>query len=204
MLNRGWIFAMVFFLCNSNAVSAFTVSDLQEHLGNTAFVRGDFTQTKELAMLNDPLISKGIFVRHETKGLLWQQMSPFSVILILSDKQVIQKIQGQKKEVLLAKENPLPFYFSTLFLDLFTGNTRALSSQFSMQLKGHEKAWSLTLTPKKSPLNKVFKYIVLSGAEQIQHFILQEQRGDKTRIDFKNVTKTPALLTQEEHRAFED
>lgn len=59
------------------------------NLGET--VRGHFVQSRQLKVLKKPLVSQGQFVFDKAQGLIWQQLSPFESLLILKDKQLIQK-----------------------------------------------------------------------------------------------------------------
>lgn len=202
-LKRGFLASLlVSMFLHSAQASLFDLSELQKVLRRASLIRGDFTQTKTLQMLNAPLKSKGHFLLQKDTGLLWDQTQPFPVVLVLSDKTLYQKMPGQSEQVIHAKDNPLPFYFSRLFLDLFNGNTQTLSGQFSLSLKGDVKKWTLTLVPKKPPLSTVFKEISLSGGQYVQALTLQEIRGDKTVIAFTNVRDKPLTLTDGERRAF--
>ena len=59
------------------------------NLGET--VRGQFVQSRQLKVLKKPLISQGQFIFDQTQGLIWQQIKPFESLLILKDKQLIQR-----------------------------------------------------------------------------------------------------------------
>ncbi|KKD61136.1 hypothetical protein RN22_07515 [Grimontia sp. AD028] len=182
---------------------AFGLSDLQNTLEKSAVISGDFEQTKDIAMLSKPLVSNGNFVLSEKEGLLWLQATPFPVTLILSDQTLRQKMPGQPEQVIHAKDNPMAFYFSDLFLGLFHADADVLNQQFSYELDGSPEAWTLVLTPTEAPLTKVFSQITLSGGHNIDVLTMEELRGDKTTVTFSNIQRASAL-TDEERRAFND
>lgn len=182
---------------------AFALSDLQNTLEKSAVISGDFEQTKDIAMLSKPLVSNGNFVLSDKEGLLWLQTTPFPVALILSDQTLRQKMPGQPEQVIYAKDNPMAFYFSDLFLALFHGDADVLTQQFSYELDGSPEAWTLVLTPTDAPLTKVFSRITLSGSHNIDALTMEELRGDKTTVTFSDIRHASAL-TDEERRAFND
>ncbi|MCG9647652.1 outer membrane lipoprotein carrier protein LolA [Vibrio brasiliensis] len=178
------------------------LTSLQEQLAKTATVRGDFTQLRHLEMFEQPLSSEGNFTLSKAQGLLWQQTTPFPVHLVLTEDKLRQTFAGQEPQTITAKENPMAFYFSHVFLAVFHGDTEALQQQFDMAFDVKNQQWTLLLTPKQAPLNSVFKSITLTGQQDIDALTLQEIRGDKTEILFSNQTHQPESLSDAEQAQF--
>ena len=191
-----------FSLILSCSLSALTLDQLQLKLTTQKLIRGDFTQSKTLQMFNQPLVSNGSFLLSHQQGLIWKQINPFSVSLVLVKNKLRQQFSGQETEVVEAKDSPMVFYFSHLFLSLFKGDLNSLESQFTMTLSGDEAAWLLHLVPKQAPLNKVFKYIEIKGKEQIEGLALIELNGDSSVITFSGIHQEQTQLTQQETDAF--
>ncbi|OBT14771.1 hypothetical protein A9264_13405 [Vibrio sp. UCD-FRSSP16_10] len=187
---------------NSAWAKVTDLTSLQTQLSQHSIVRGDFTQLRKIEMFAQPLSSKGQFVLSKEHGLLWQQTTPFTVNLVLTKDKLRQTFSGQQPQVITAKENPMAFYFSHVFLAVFHGDTEALKEQFAMDFAAKNEHWTLTLTPKKAPLNAVFKSIVLAGNQDIDSLTLQEIRGDKTEILFSNQTHQPETLNDAETAQF--
>lgn len=167
-------------------------------------LRGDFSQVKTLQMFNQPLVSDGTFLLSHQQGLIWQQNSPFPVSLVLAKAKLSQRFEGQPAEVIEAKDNPMVFYFSHLFLSLFKGDLTSIESQFTMDLSSDDKEqWLLHLTPKQSPLNKVFKYIEITGNNKIETLTLLELSNDSSVISFSNINPQQAPLSEQEQDAFQ-
>ena len=186
----------------SLSLQAFTMAQLRSNLTENKLLRGEFTQSKKLQMFKKPLLSSGAFLLDHQQGLLWSQRKPFAVSLVLVEDKLSQQFGTQQAEIIEAKDNPMVFYFSHLFLSLFKGDIKALDEQFTMQLTGVESAWSLQLTPKSAPLNKVFATISISGGEYIKELLLIELSGDSSEITFTNQQSTPSELTEDEKDAF--
>lgn len=187
-----------FLLLCSFSLSALTLEQLQQQLMMQKILTGNFVQAKTLQMFNSPLISNGKFLLSQQQGLIWQQNNPFPVVLVLAKDKLYQQFEGQDAEIIEAKDNPMVFYFSHLFLSLFRGDLMSLESQFSMTLTEHKKArWQLQLQPKQSPLNHVFKYIDIQGDTQIEVLTLVELNGDSSVINFSHIKQLTELNQQE-------
>lgn len=192
-----------FFFIFTVSSQAVTLNDIQQKLTAHELLRGQFTQTKTMQMFNQPLLSTGHFLLNHTHGLLWAQVEPFPVSLVLVKDKLSQQFAGQPAEVILAKDNPMVFYFSHLFLSLFKGDVAALSEQFAIDISGNEHSWQLLLTPKSAPLNKIFANISIEGADFIEQLQLTELNGDISLIEFNEQQTSPAQLSDEELRAFQ-
>ena len=194
------IFALL--LCCSISLSALTLEQLQQQLMTQEILRGDFTQSKTLQMFNQPLLSDGTFLLSHQQGLIWKQNNPFPVSLVLAKNKLSQQFSDQAPEIIEAKENPMVFYFSHLFLSLFKGDLTSLEKQFSMTLNDGKTGWVLNLTPKEAPLNNVFKGIEIKGKETIQRLTLLELNNDSSVINFTNISQQQSPLNQQETDAF--
>ncbi|WP_332839866.1 outer membrane lipoprotein carrier protein LolA [Photobacterium phosphoreum] len=214
---RGAILCIAF-ACSSLSAQAMTLNELQQTLSTTKIVRGDFSQSRTMAMFNQPLVSNGTFIIAENSGLWWHQTAPMAVSLVLTQDKLSQQFDNQPAQIITAAQNPMVFYFSHIFLALFNGDTAALNQQFSLKLTtlppetgttdththtATKKQWQLVLTPKQAPLNKVFTTITLQGGKFINQLTLAEIRGDKTVITFSHQRTTPSTLTTEEKRVFQ-
>ncbi|MGF1718621.1 outer membrane lipoprotein carrier protein LolA [Vibrio kyushuensis] len=176
---------------------------LQHQLSQYQVVRGDFTQLRHLEMFKQPLSSSGQFTLDKEEGLLWQQNTPFPVNLVLTKNRLSQTFSDQPSQIITAKENPMAFYFSHIFLSVFHGNTDKLKEQFDLGFSSEGDKWTLKLTPTQAPLNAVFEQINLKGSQDIDALTLVELRGDKTEILFTNQNHLPEKLTDDEQAQFE-
>ena len=205
---RGAILCIAF-ACSSLSAQAMTLNELQQTLSTTKIVRGDFSQSRTMAMFNQPLISNGTFIIAANHGLWWHQTAPMTVSLVLTQDKLSQQFDDQPPQVMTADKNPMVFYFSHIFLALFNGDTSALDQQFNLAMTtltpttDQKNKWQLVLTPKQDPLNKVFSTITLQGEKFINQLTLAEIRGDKTVITFSHQRTTPSTLTTEEQRVFQ-
>ena len=179
-----------------------SLAKLQQQLMQQPVLRGTFVQTKHLHLFSAPLISKGEFLIAKEQGLIWDQKEPFPVLLILTQDKLIQSFPGAAPEVMSAQQNPMAFYFSSIFLSLFQGDSEALEKEFNLTFSANNPQWQLILTPKNAPLNKVFEKIEIQGDAYIERISLIEIRKDKTDIEFMQHTHIPSTLTESEYAQF--
>ena len=196
------LMACSFSVYAATSLSELTLNELQQKLMSEELLRGDFSQSKTLQIFDRPLISKGTFLLSHKQGLVWKQQDPFLVSLVLANNKLSQQFVDQAPEIIEAKDNPMVFYFSHLFLALFKGDLNALNEQFELTLKSNNEGWRLHLKPKSAPLNKVFSTIEIHGVDQIDKLNLIELNGDATTISFTNISNQPAQLSEQEKDAF--
>lgn len=198
---------------NESAVTVGSISELQTVLSANSIVRGEFTQTRNMEMFAQPLTSQGTFLLDKSSGLLWTQATPFPVSLVLTDNKLSQRFADQPAKIITDKENPMAFYFSHIFLSVFHGDTQTLQEQFSLSFEpanepssgrsAEDTLWTLTLTPKSSPMNAVFEAITLQGHNDIERIELKEIRGDSTVIEFSLLSHQPEVLSDAEAQQFQ-
>ena len=184
-------------------VSAVTLDELQQRFTEQPVVRAQFSQTRTIKDLPQPLRSQGRMLIARDSGLLWDQTSPFPMMLMLDDSRMVQIVNGQPPQVVTADNNPQMFQFNHLLRALFQADRRVLEENFRLdfQDKG-EGRWSLRLTPVTTPLDKIFASIELSGQTYLEAIGLNDNQGDRTDIALSQHQLTPATLTDDERQRF--
>lgn len=188
----------------SAAAQAVTLDDLQHRFASQPVVRADFSQLREIKGMAQPLKSSGELLIAQDKGLWWHQAKPFPLTLVLDDKRMVQVMNGQAPQIITADSNPQMFQFNHLMRALFQADRQVLEQNFSLDFSdlGQQK-WQLVLTPKTSPLDKLFTTITLQGAEYLDVIKLNDRQGDNTDITLTNQRLAPASLTDEEQKRFD-
>ncbi|MEM6190639.1 MULTISPECIES: outer membrane lipoprotein carrier protein LolA [Shewanella] len=176
------------------------------NLGKT--VRGHFVQSRQLKVLKKPLISQGQFIFDQTQGLIWQQIKPFESLLILKDKQLIQRdSQGRvqiSKADTSASAAAMGDLLPSLVRAMLGGDISGLSENFELHFLGTERLkieslspdgqWQLGLTPKDPLMKKAIANMVLEGSDVLQSLVLLSAAPnvtpqDMTRIDFSALSQ---------------
>ncbi|WAL79306.1 outer membrane lipoprotein carrier protein LolA [Shewanella sp. DAU305] len=194
-------------LFNQSAETAQLVALSQTlNLGET--VRGHFVQSRQLKVLKKPLISQGQFIFDKEQGLIWQQIKPFESLLILKDKQLIQRdSQGRvqiSKADASASAAAMGELLPSLVRAMLGGDISGLSENFELHFLGTERLkieslspdgqWQLGLTPKDPLMKKAIANMVLEGSDVLQSLVLLSAAPnvspqDMTRIDFSALSQ---------------
>lgn len=184
-------------------VSAVTLDELQQRFTEQPVVRAQFSQTRTIKDLPQPLRSQGKMLIARDTGLLWDQTAPFPMKLMLDDSRMVQIVNGQPPQVVTAENNPQIFQFNHLLRALFQADRKVLEQNFRLdfQDKG-EGLWSLRLTPVTTPLDKIFASIDLTGKTYLETIRLNDKQGDRTDIALSQHQLTPATLTDDERQRF--
>ena len=194
------LLALTIFSVTANAV---TLEELQQRFSQVPVLRAEFAQQRTISGMAQPLNSSGNLLIARQQGLWWQQKKPFTLTLLLTENRMVQIMAGQSPQVVTADTNPQMFQFNSLLSALFHADQRALGQNFSLNFTDLGKgAWTLVLTPKVSPLNRLFRSITLSGETFLNNIDINDMQGDATHIRFFNQKTTPATLTDAEKRHF--
>ncbi|MDR2711197.1 MAG: outer membrane lipoprotein carrier protein LolA [Burkholderiales bacterium] len=176
---------------------------VQSQLADDTVVRGDFTQTRQLAGIKKPLTAKGTFVVEKTRGVLWRTQTPFPQTLRVKQGEILQKDGDRVLMVLRADQEPAVNAISRVLFSLFAGDLATLADFFDYTGKIDKgKAWQLSFTPRNDGLRAVIASLSLEGDKVVRQVTLTSAAGDITRITFSNVG-TAAALTADERAQFE-
>ncbi|MDR2173133.1 MAG: outer membrane lipoprotein carrier protein LolA [Burkholderiales bacterium] len=199
-----------FLLCGlSPAVLSQTVDDpallraIQSRLAADTVIRGDFTQTRQLAGVKKPLTANGVFTVEKTRGVLWRTLTPFPQTTRITQGEILQKDGDRVLMNLRADQEPAINAISRVLFSLFAGDIPALSEYFHYrgQLDG-DNGWQLHFTPRLDALRAVIGSLSMEGDHVARRVTLTSAAGDITRITFSNVV-TAAALTADERAQFE-
>ncbi|MDT3251968.1 outer membrane lipoprotein carrier protein LolA [Serratia sp. root2] len=198
---KGWLLMVVALF--SLSAQAVTLAELQQRFSQQPILRAEFEQQRSISGMEKPLKSSGELLISQQKGLWWAQQKPFPLTLLLDDKRMVQTLAGQPPQVVTADNNPQMFQFNHLLTALFHADSQALEQNFALQFSdlGHNK-WRLVLTPKTTPLDRLFKRITLNGEQFLETIDIDDMQGDATHIRFFNQRTTPQALTVDEQQRF--
>jgi hypothetical protein len=179
------------------------LTELQQRFSQQPVLRAEFEQQRSISGMAKPLKSSGDLLISQQKGLWWSQQKPFPLTLLLDDKRMVQTLAGQPPQVVTADNNPQMFQFNHLLTALFHADSQALEQNFALQFSdlGRNK-WRLILTPKTTPLDRLFKRITLNGEQFLETIDIDDMQSDATHIRFFNQRTAPQELTVDEQQRF--
>ena len=136
-------------------------------------------------------------------GLYRALKTPFVQELLVRPKGLAQRDPAGKVEKVEVDKQPLAKGFIDAFLLVFSGDDKALSTQFELYFDGSEAAWSMGFVPKKKPLSKFIASMVVSGKQNVLATLeVIEVNGDRTFTRFENVVTDKELSPDERKRCF--
>jgi outer membrane lipoprotein-sorting protein len=153
-----------------------------------------FREEKHITLLQQPLVSEGHiyfapparFARHTEK--------PIASTMII-DGNNLQFGNADGQESVNLGTNPVARLFADAFVMLLSGNRAGLEKIFKMELApkpggaaGAAGEWTLVLTPRVAPMDKMIKALELRGRGlNLNELDVRESSGDWTRTTFTNV-----------------
>jgi hypothetical protein len=177
------------------ADAAFT--EVAQRLAAPAVLRGNFTQSRKIALLERPLQSSGRFLLSDL-GLYWRQEQPLASVMIADGKRLLQQIDNGPLQVVDVAKNPMVLTFSTSFLSIFNGSEAELRNHFAVEFAAAEDDWSIQLTPATYPLSEAIETINLRGREYIEELTVTSRSSEETVIRFSDLQTEPDQLTDNE------
>ncbi|AYQ50004.1 lipoprotein chaperone [Dickeya solani] len=187
----------------SLTAQAVTLDELQQRFSSQPVVRADFSQVRQIKGMAQPLKSSGAMLIARQKGLWWHQAKPFPMTLVLDDTRMVQVMNGQPPQIVTAESQPQMFQFNHLLRALFQADRQVLEQNFRVDFNDlGQQRWRLVLTPKVSPLDKLFNAITLNGQTFLDEIVIDDRQGDMTRIILSNQRITPQVLSDDEQTRF--
>ena len=178
------------------------LTSIQSRLAIDTVIRGDFTQTRQLAGVKKPLTAKGSFTVEKTRGVLWRTLTPFPQTMRITQGEILQKDGERVLMNLRAEKEPAVNAISRVLFSLFAGNISTLAEFFDHdgELVGNT-GWRAHFTPRDAGLKAVIGSLSLEGDSVVRQVTLTSAAGDVTRIAFSN-TATASALTDDERAWF--
>lgn len=174
--------------------AASALDGIRARLARPAVLRGGFEQEKQLQGFRVPLRSRGTFVLVRDRGIAWDTAEPFASSTVLGRERLVTTLPDGTTRVLLdAGESPATAAVNALLLALVAGDLDALAPQFELEgALGDDGTWTLHLTPRPGPLQRVFTGIDLAGDAHVREVRIAEAAGDRSTIRFAGLAEAPS------------
>jgi outer membrane lipoprotein-sorting protein len=174
---------------------------LMRGMAETAGVSADFREVKELALLAEPLVSRGTlyFIPPDRLARHTRSPSPSSLIVDGDRLTVADPAGGDRVEL---SQNPVARLFVDNLIVLFSGDLAALRRRYVPHFESGEDHWSLALEPRRSPVKDLIARITLRGdGTSLREMEVLETDGDRTRT-FLSAVQVDRHFSPEEIRRF--
>jgi outer membrane lipoprotein-sorting protein len=202
---RAFCLLLLTLLSWSSLTCAVTLDEVESDLSSFDTLRSSYRQTRHVSGLSSPLEASGSLLMTRDNGLAWMQEKPFQVSYVFTDDNFIENSPGGSRKVTKKADKPQLFQVANLFSTIFSGDKKLLKEYFELQFLTQDNAlWKIILIPKNSRLKKLFKSVQLQGSQLVEIVTVYEAGGNKTVINFYNMTTGPTLLSDEEKSYFQN
>ena len=154
---------------------------------STNTIKADFIQEKNLEMISEKIISKGIFRFQKPGKIRMEYREPFRYIMVINGNKVTISDE-QKTNSFSAKSNKLFTTVNNIILDCVQG-TALYNKDFDAKVFRSEQQYLMLLTPRKKDLQEFFEgiYVYLHLEDlKVLKMEMKEPSGDNTIITFLN------------------
>lgn len=171
---------------------------ITERMKTANVIRGQFTQEKTISIMTRPLQSSGHFTLHHKQGIWWHNDAPVPGDMIISDTGIVQRNASGAIQRIDSVQQPALRIMSDIIRQLVSGDWKQLSAQFTIDAQAQTSAWHATLTPTPGSLfERYANHIELKGQDFVTFIAIHEKSGDKTLINFSQLTSDVALKASE-------
>jgi len=157
-------------------------------------IASDFTQVKNMALLEEKIKSKGKFYYKREDKVRIEYTSPYSYLLVMNAGQVMVKDE-QKTSKINTKNSKTMQSVNRIMIDCMRG-TVFQNPDFKVTAYESSTGYLLNMVPVTDAMKKMFKQIdVYMGKKtmDVDRLTMTELGGDYTDMDFTNTKHNTAL-----------
>ena len=110
---------------------------LKDHFINLNYIECNYTQEKKLSMLNEPLISAGIFKYEKEGNISWEQQTPFKETFLINGK----------------SDNKFDKHINQFIMSILTGEILN-DTKLEVSYLEDKQNYIVLMTPKKGEIRK--------------------------------------------------
>ncbi|MHA1539401.1 MAG: LolA-related protein [Alphaproteobacteria bacterium] len=163
--------------------SAFTPEKLMTSIVKKKFRTAKFTETRYISILDAPLKVSGVLHFREPDYLEKHVLLPEEERMIIEGSVLTMQKRDEEKAEVSLDDVPVLKSFIFSIRSVLTGNLAALKKEFTINLIGSERAWTLNLDPKNEETLAVIKRIIVQGRHNTLYSIKTfEEGGDSSVI----------------------
>ena len=172
-----WI---LFYQLVSGPVFAQDVPSIKQFLPQHCHYVAQFEQSRTLAALPIPLVSKGRLLHDCDRGLIWRTEIPIVESLVYSSSNRYFRIATEDKATEL--NGIIQGQIAMVMSALMQGNIKLLKQRFSLTITDSEARRTLVLTPVQQIVQEFIHRVRLDRSEEDVVISLDFQSGDNTTI----------------------
>lgn len=151
-------------------------------VGDIAFeqVAQEFTQTRVLPSLPNPIVSTGVLQARED-AFVWQICEPFDIRTVIDDDGIRQSVEGGP-ETSPGSAVVQDTIRKISIADIFRGQFGQLEAAFEVGMSDAQGDWRVTLTPHDAATSAVITQIEVTGCQAIDAVSIAYRDGGRDDI----------------------
>lgn len=183
---------------NAGAKSSLATEKLLEQvrlqMQRAPVMHGSFSQSRKIKGFKQPLLSSGVFVVAQEKGIVWQVQKPFaSMLLVKPDRLQSLQADGALSFELSAEKEPAIQTINAMLFAVMSADIGVLQQHFDMTGNASSAHWRMQLVPRDQMLAQWMQQIELQGKQFIEHVRLVEAQGEVSEIALTNMRPSQTL-----------
>jgi outer membrane lipoprotein-sorting protein len=179
-----------------------TLEALMKGMAGAPGVVARFREQKQLALLSEPLESRGTLYFVPPNRLSRETSEPSQTRLVIDgDRFFFRDAAGSQAMDLSA--SPIAREYVSNFIVLFNGDLDALRRRYEPDFRADASGWTLVLRPRDGRLREFIERVTLVGrGRALERMELVEAGGDRTTTWFEAVRTDRAFSAEELARIF--
>lgn len=164
------------------AWAAFDVAQLMANLARHKGGRAKFVETRNLALLDKPLVATGELNYTPPDRLEKLTLTPKPELLRL-DRETLSIEREQHKLSINLANQPEAMAFVDSIRGTLSGNRAALEKNYALHLSGTQQKWVLTLLPSEPKIAALLLRITVTGSgNQVRSIEYLQADGDRSLL----------------------
>jgi outer membrane lipoprotein-sorting protein len=171
--------------------AAWDIETLMKGLAMHEGGRGRFVETKNIALLDKPVVSSGELRYQPPARLEKRTLKPRPELIVL-DGDSLQLERGKQKFSVRLSEQPEALAFVDSLRGTLTGDRATLEKNYKLRLDGDERRWTLDLLPNDASIAAFVQRITFGGTRNKVEWIRYLQTdGDSSTMTIEPAEEKP-------------
>lgn len=153
-------------------------------LRESATLRGDFHQRKNLKILKQPFVSGGHFIFSRKNGIYWEITEPLPDAYLIGKKGIRHANGGDA-----TLGSPFTDGIGRIFSSILGADLEELRNHFDLYYRDSDASWQLGLKPRDRHIAAFISGIEVTGNRYIEAIKIVEAGGDTTEIAFTAISE---------------
>lgn len=152
----------------------------------TFSVEARFTQTKELSVIREKIISQGSFYFKKEKLLRWEYTKPFAYLIIFNGDRIYVKDDAKENHISI-QSNKVFREINNILIGAVQGTLLSDDKNFQTGITDLRDQFQATLSPLNPKIRETISEIQLFFSKtdySVESLLMREASGDYTRIEF--------------------